>query len=206
MPFLHDYLFFYFMLILDKNSKPFYSISMLRLSTKGQYGVRAMFELARNYNKGPLSIKEISKRQDVSVAYLEQLLNKLRKSHLIKSRKGPGGGYEINKRPEEISIGLILNALEGPVTITQCLGPKAKECNRVEGCVARMLWKSLGEKIEHFLGTISLDDLIREEVNQAGSSSNFRREDLNSALMQKGLLSSTSLKAAKPSSRAKIMG
>jgi len=123
-----------------------------------------MFELAKHYQKGPLSIKEISDRQDVSVAYLEQLLNKLRKSKLIKSRKGPGGGYEINKKPEEISIGVILNALEGPVTITQCLGPKAKGCNRVEGCVTRLLWKSLGEKIEFFLETISLKDLVKEEV------------------------------------------
>jgi Rrf2 family protein len=123
-----------------------------------------MFELAKHYQKGPLSIKEISERQDVSVAYLEQLLNKLRKSKLIKSRKGPGGGYEINKKPEEISIGVILNALEGPVTITHCLGPKAKGCNRVEGCVTRLLWKSLGEKIEHFLETISLKDLVKEEV------------------------------------------
>ncbi len=137
---------------------------MLRLSTKGQYGVRAMFELAKHYQKGPLTIKEISDRQDVSVAYLEQLLNKLRKSKLIKSRKGPGGGYEINKKPGEISIGVILNALEGPVTITHCLGPKAKGCNRVEGCVTRLLWKSLGEKIEYFLGTISLKDLVKEEV------------------------------------------
>ncbi|RJQ50701.1 MAG: Rrf2 family transcriptional regulator [Nitrospiraceae bacterium] len=137
---------------------------MLRLSTKGQYGVRAMFELAKNYEKGPLTIKEIAERQDVSVAYLEQLLNRLRRSRLIKSRKGPGGGYIISGKPGEISIGMILNALEGPVTITQCLGPKAKGCTRVEGCVARLLWKSLGEKIEGFLGTISLNDLLKEEA------------------------------------------
>lgn len=141
---------------------------MLKLSTKGQYGVRAMFELAKNYQKGPLTIKEISERQDVSVAYLEQLLNKLRKSKLIKSQKGPGGGYIINKKPEDISIGMILNALEGPVTIAQCLVPGDRGCNRVEGCVARLLWKSLGEKIENFLGTISLNDLVKEEVKITG--------------------------------------
>ena len=124
---------------------------MLRLSTKGQYGVRAMFELAKNYKKGPLTIKEIARRQGVSVSYLEQLLNKLRKSELIRSRKGPGGGYVINSKPEEISVGHILNSLEGPVAITQCLDPSAKGCKRVEGCVARLLWKSLGEKIENFL-------------------------------------------------------
>ncbi len=137
---------------------------MLRLSTKGQYGVRAMFELAKNFEKGPLTIKEIASRQDVSTAYLEQLLNKLRKSDLITSQKGPGGGYSINSKPEEISVGMILNSLEGPVAITQCLDPAAKGCKRVEGCVARLLWKSLGEKIEDFLDTINLNDLIREEV------------------------------------------
>ena len=137
---------------------------MLRLSTKGQYGVRAMFELARNFDKGPLSIREIANRQDVSVAYLEQLLNKLRKSKLINSRKGPGGGYVISKKPEEISVGMILHSLEGPVAITQCLDPTdSKGCKRVDGCVARLLWKSLGEKIETFLDTINLNDLLNEE-------------------------------------------
>jgi len=137
---------------------------MLRLSTKGQYGVRAMFELAKNYEKGPLTIKEIATRQGVSISYLEQLLNKLRKSKLITSQKGPGGGYIINKKPEEISVGLILNSLEGPVAIAQCLDPSAKSCKRVEGCVTRLLWKSLGEKIEDFLDTINLSDLLKEET------------------------------------------
>ncbi len=141
---------------------------MLRLSTKGQYGVRAMHELARNYEKGPLTIKEISRRQGVSVSYLEQLMNKLRKAELIRSRKGPGGGYMINKRPEEISVGMILNSLEGPVAIAQCLDPAAKGCKRVEGCVARLLWKSLGEKIEDFLDTINLNDLLNEETKLMG--------------------------------------
>jgi len=137
---------------------------MLRLSTKGQYGVRAMFELAKNYKKGPLTIREIAVRQDVSISYLEQLLNKLRKSKLIKSQKGPGGGYAINRKPDEISVGMILNSLEGPVAIAQCLDPSAKGCKRVEGCVARLLWKSLGERIEGFLDTIRLSDLLKEET------------------------------------------
>jgi Rrf2 family protein len=140
------------------------TINMLRLSTKGQYGVRAMFEIAKNYKKGPLPIKEIAQKQDVSIAYLEQLLNRLRRAKLIKSHKGPGGGYVLCRKPEEISVGMILNALEGPVAIAHCLDPSAKGCTRVEGCVARLLWKSLGEKIEHFLETISLKDLLKEEA------------------------------------------
>jgi Rrf2 family iron-sulfur cluster assembly transcriptional regulator len=141
---------------------------MLKLSTKGQYGVRAMFELAKNYEQGPLTIKEIAARQGVSVSYLEQLLNKLRKSKLIKSQKGPGGGYLINKKPDEISVGMILHSLEGPVAITQCLDPSTKGCKRIDGCVARMLWKSLGEKIEDFLETINLNDLVMEESKLKG--------------------------------------
>lgn len=139
---------------------------MLRLSSKGEYGVRAMFEIARDYQKGPVTIKEISRRQGMSVSYLEQLLNKLRRDGLIKSRRGPGGGYILGKKPADISIGVILNTLEGPVAITNCLAPKAgqPECNRIEKCVTRLLWKSLGEKINNFLETISLKDLLQEEV------------------------------------------
>jgi Rrf2 family protein len=92
----------------------------------------------------------------------------LRKSKLIKSRKGPGGGYLINRSPNEISVGMILNSLEGPVAIAQCLDPSTKGCKRVEGCVARLLWKSLGEKIEEFLETVSLSDLLNEEIKLSG--------------------------------------
>ncbi|HCC68908.1 MAG TPA: transcriptional regulator [Nitrospiraceae bacterium] len=136
---------------------------MLKLSTKGQYGVRAMFEIAKNYSKGPITIKEISERQEVSVAYLEQILNKLRKEGFIESHKGPGGGYVLSRKPEEISVGSILSTLEGPVAITSCLDPTAEGCSRVDICVTRMLWKSLGEKIEQFLETISLKNLLEEE-------------------------------------------
>jgi Rrf2 family protein len=102
----------------------------------------------------------------MSVSYLEQLLNKLRRAGLIKSRKGPGGGYTLEKKPADISIGVILNTLEGPIAITNCLAPKSgqPECNLKEKCVSRPLWKSLGEKISNFLETISLKDLLKEEV------------------------------------------
>ncbi len=136
---------------------------MLKLSTKGQYGVRAMFEIAKNYPKDPITIKEIAERQEVSIAYLEQILNKLRRAGLIKSLKGPGGGYVLFSKPNDISGGKILSVLEGPIAITHCLNPEAEGCSRVEGCVARLLWKSLGEKIEQFLNTISLKDLVKEE-------------------------------------------
>ncbi len=150
---------------------------MLRLSTKGQYGVRAMYEIARGYNAGPITIKEISERQDVSVAYLEQILNTLRKAGLIMSVKGPGGGYVLSKDPGGISIGAILRELEGPVAITSCLDPK-EGCMRIEGCVTHLLWKSLGEKIEGFLDTMTLKDLLGGDgVMQVGKTVNRKSRE-----------------------------
>lgn len=140
---------------------------MLRLSTKGQYGVRAMFEIANGYPDKPVTIKEIAEKQAVSVAYLEQILNKLRNGGLIKSIKGPGGGYLLSRKPEEISISAILKELEGPVAITSCLDPE-EGCVRVDGCVTYMLWKSLGEKIEGFLDTVTLRDLIKGTLLHKG--------------------------------------
>ena len=144
---------------------------MLKLSTKGQYGVRAMFEIARGYPENPVTIKEISERQDVSVAYLEQILNKLRRAGLIKSVKGPGGGYLLAAGPDKISIAVILKELEGPVAITSCLDPE-EGCARVEGCVTHLLWRSLGAKIEAFLETITLKNLIEQEHLLKGDRGN----------------------------------
>jgi len=136
---------------------------MLRLSTKGQYGVRAMFEIAKGYPSRPTNIKEISERQEVSVAYLEQILNTLRRAGIITSVKGPGGGYLLDNEPSKVNIGTILKALEGPIAITSCLNP-LEGCSRVDTCVTHLLWRSLGEKIEAFLNTITLADLLEEEA------------------------------------------
>ena len=137
----------------------------------GQYGVRAMFEIARGYPDMPVTIKEISEKQDVSVAHLEQILNKLRRAGLIKSVKGPGGGYLMAKEPGETNISSILSELEGPIALTSCLDPDAG-CSRIEGCVMHLLWKSLGAKIEAFLDTMTLKDLIEKEPELAHSCSN----------------------------------
>ncbi|MCX7912951.1 MAG: Rrf2 family transcriptional regulator [Thermodesulfovibrionales bacterium] len=138
---------------------------MLRLSTKGQYGVRALYEIAKGYPEKPVTIREISERQGVSVSYLEQILNRLRKAGFIKSIKGPGGGYVLNKGPEEISIASVIQELEGPVAITSCLDPE-EGCIRVDHCVTHLLWKSLGEQIESFLKTVTLKTLLSGELQR----------------------------------------
>ncbi len=121
--------------------------------------MRAMYEIARAGSIGPVTIRQISEKQDVSVSYLEQILNTLRKSGIIQSVKGPGGGYVLSREPGRISIGQILRELEGPVAITSCLDP-AEGCIRVDSCVTHLLWKALGENIEQFLDSISLKDLL----------------------------------------------
>ena len=124
--------------------------------------MRAMFEVAKGYPDHPVSIKEIAQRQEVSVAYLEQILNTLRHAGLISSVRGPGGGYLLAHGPAHISIAAILRELEGPVSIASCLDPE-EGCHRVKGCVTHTLWRSLGEKIDAFLSTITLDDLLKDE-------------------------------------------
>lgn len=118
-----------------------------------------MVEIAMGYASSPVTIKEISGKQDIPVRYLEQLLNRLRRAGLIKSIKGPGGGYVLSRGPWEISIGEILKEVEGPVAIASCLDPQ-KGCVRVDKCAASPLWRSLGEKIEAFLNTVTVEDLL----------------------------------------------
>lgn len=138
---------------------------MLKLSTKGRYGVRAMFEIAKGYPSEPVTIKEISEKQAISVSYLEQILNKLRNAGFIKSIKGPGGGYVLSIKPVNISIGEIIKVFEGPVAIASCLDPQ-KGCMRVDKCVTYLLWRSLGDKVEAFLNTVTLKDLLKGTFTQ----------------------------------------
>lgn len=147
---------------------------MLKLSTKGQYGVRAMFEIAKGYPDSPVTIREISEMQEVSVAYLEQILNKLRKAGLVRSIKGPGGGYLLNKSPLQMSIASILNELEGPVAITSCLDPD-EGCVRIDSCVTHLLWKALGEQIEAFLNTITLNNLMTGDFQRIKVNSGVKK-------------------------------
>lgn len=124
-----------------------------------------MYEIALGYPDRPVTIKEISERQDVSIPYLEQILNKLRKAGIIKSVKGPGGGYLLCYAPCEITISDLLKELEGPLAITSCLHPD-EGCVRVESCVTHLLWKKLGQQIDEFLKTITLEHLLKGDIQK----------------------------------------
>jgi len=140
----------------------------MKLSTKGKYGVRAVFEIARHYGNGPISIKEIAERQGISFSYLEQILHKLGKAGLIDSVRGPAGGYLLARQPSELTIGDIVRVLEGPIALSHCLEPgESADCYQADDCVARMVWAKVGAKIEEALDSISFDDLLQRNQKEA---------------------------------------
>lgn len=134
----------------------------MKLSTKTRYGLRAMIELARQYNgRTPLSIVDIASREHISERYLEQLFLKLRRQGLIESIRGPQGGYLLSRSPEEITISEIVEVLEGPIQITDCL--EGTECLREGVCLARKLWVRLRESMDEVLMSTTLKDLAEDE-------------------------------------------
>ena len=131
---------------------------MFKLSTKGRYAVRAIYEIAKVFPKG-ITLEEISKSQNISKVYLAQILNRLRQARLIKSSRGPGGGYVLRKKPEEISLYDILEPLEGPVSIASCVDP-VESCEEAEECIAYPIWEKIAQYIECILKSITLSDLL----------------------------------------------
>jgi len=135
----------------------------MRLTTKGRYAVTAMLDLALHSGDGPISLADISDRQGISLSYLEQLFAKLRKSHLVSSVRGPGGGYLLIKPSEQISVAAVIDAVNESVDATGC-NSKAN-CQSGETCLTHHLWTDLSKQIHDFLSDISLADLVmRKDV------------------------------------------
>lgn len=135
----------------------------MKLSTKGRYGVKAMVDLAINYGKSPISIKSISSRQNISEYYLEQLFSVLRKSELITSIRGSNGGYILAKAPKDITVYQILEVLEGPIEISNCL--ESDGCNNIDCCATRTVWKKIKESIDSVTTSITLQDIVDDYSN-----------------------------------------
>ena len=117
------------------------------LSTKGRYGLKMMFELAKKHGSGTMSLKDIAKKQDLSETYLEQLISHLRKAGLVNSIRGAQGGYELSRAPSEISVGEIIRTLEGPLAPSDCVLDGEPECTRADCCVTRPIWEKIMESI-----------------------------------------------------------
>ena len=139
----------------------------MRLTTKGRYAVTAMLDLALNAQKGPVNLSDISERQSISVSYLEQLFAKLRKSALVSSVRGPGGGYQLARTAGDIYVAQIIDAVDESVDATRCGGQG--DCQQGATCLTHELWTDLSQQIHHFLANISLQELVSRREVQAVS-------------------------------------
>ena len=133
----------------------------MKLTTRGRYAVTAMLDLALHGKDGPISLADISTRQDISLSYLEQLFAKLRKSELVKSVRGPGGGYCLSRSGEEINVANIIDAVNESTDATSCGGKGI--CQKGEICLTHHLWEDLSKQIHYFLSNISLAQLTKKE-------------------------------------------
>jgi Rrf2 family transcriptional regulator, iron-sulfur cluster assembly transcription factor len=137
----------------------------MKLTAKGRYAVTAMLDLAVHEEQGPISLAEISERQGISLSYLEQLFAKLRRSNLVASVRGPGGGYRLNRRSDEIFVAQIVDSVDENVDATKCGG--RADCQQGEMCLTHELWTDLSDQIHQFLNGIDLASIIaKREVQQ----------------------------------------
>lgn len=131
----------------------------MRLTTRGRYAVTAMLDLALNRAGGPVALADIAKRHDISLSYLEQLFAQLRKGELVRSVRGPGGGYYLNKDPETISVATVIALSDEKVDATRCGGKQ--NCHNGRHCLTHDLWSELNQVIQNYLMSVSLADLVK---------------------------------------------
>jgi len=135
----------------------------MKLTTKGRYAVTAMLDLALNDVDDPVSLADISERQDISLSYLEQLFSKLRKAGLVVSMRGPGGGYRLKGDAKDIPIAEIISAVDENIDATRCGG--LANCQSDNPCLTHNLWADLSDQIRVFLSEISLEDM-KQRANE----------------------------------------
>jgi Rrf2 family transcriptional regulator, iron-sulfur cluster assembly transcription factor len=141
----------------------------MRLSTKAQYAVRALVDLSLNSDGRPVTLKEIARREEIPLNYLEQLFFRLKKGAIVSSVRGPGGGYVLARLGSLIRVGEIIATVEEPLNPVACLDEGDSSCTRVSRCVTHNVWKGLGERIRGFLDSITLEDLTieaRDKIKQ----------------------------------------
>ena len=139
----------------------------MKISTKGRYALRMMIDIAENEKNGSVSLKDISKRQDISLKYLEQIVGLLTRANLVKSRRGAGGGYVLAKAPEKYTVGDILRVTEGNLAPITCLEAEENLCPRAESCKAVKFWQGLYNTVNKYLDGTTLLDLTEIKWSEA---------------------------------------
>jgi Rrf2 family cysteine metabolism transcriptional repressor len=146
----------------------------MNISTKGRYAVRALLDLALQPTGEPTLIKDISKRQGISDLYLEQLFNRLKTAGLLRSIRGPKGGFMLNKPAVEIKLIDILEAMEGPIAPVDCVD-NATLCTRADSCVTRDVWAEMKKVMVEMLESTTLEDLVKLENGKSSDKDNKRK-------------------------------
>lgn len=140
----------------------------MKISTRTRYGMRAILELALAYKAGPLQIKVIAQRQNISAKYLEQLIAMIKAAGLVRSMRGPHGGYVLSKPPQDIKLSEIFRHLEGPVLTVECV-ENQEACEQYADCITRQLWMEVNDAILNVLENKTLQDLVemaeKEKLN-----------------------------------------
>jgi Rrf2 family transcriptional regulator, iron-sulfur cluster assembly transcription factor len=139
----------------------FERVEFMKLTSKGRYAVTAMLDVSLHSQRGPVSLADISERQEISLSYLEQLFSRLRKEQLVESVRGPGGGYKLGREAALISIGEVIRAVDESVDATKCQG--MSDCQGGVRCLTHNLWDGLSERISMFLNNITLGELMTQQ-------------------------------------------
>jgi len=148
------------------------SPTIMRLTTKGRFAVTAMIDLALRQEQGPVTLAGISQRQHISLSYLEQLFGKLRRHEIVESVRGPGGGYNLARRAEDVTVADIIIAVDEPLDATQCGGKGACEGTKQHDghCMTHELWSTLNQKMVEYLDSVSLKDLVDKQRAREGAA------------------------------------
>ena len=141
----------------------------MRLTTKGRFAVTAMIDLALREHSGPVALAAISARQQISLSYLEQLFGKLRRHELVESTRGPGGGYSLGRKAEDITVADIIVAVDAEIDATGCGGGENCMGDESGRCMTHDLWASLNAKMLEYLNSISLKSLVDDQINRGVS-------------------------------------
>ena len=136
----------------------------MKVSSRGEYGVRAMVTLARHYGLGPISIAAMARESSVPSSYLEQLIGPLRKAGLVESRRGAHGGYQLTRSPDRVVVGEVYRVMEGPVAPMDCVSEDVADqtCPLIEGCETRPVWLKVCDSIVDALDSLTLADLLNQ--------------------------------------------
>jgi Rrf2 family protein len=134
----------------------------MKISTRGEYGMRAMVSLARMYGQGPVPLAAVATDSSVPAAYLEQLLGPLRRAGLVESTRGAHGGYALAQPPQEIRVGQVYRVMEGPIAPMSCVSeePEGELCPMIDGCATRVVWLKVRDSIAEALDSTTLADLL----------------------------------------------